>query len=69
MNNYKLKQFVVSFILILVFGLFVNLFFHNWSLMKTGASLSEYTIPTNRVITWFAFSIIIAFIRTRRGDK
>lgn len=67
MNNYKFKQFVVSFILIMVFGIVVNLLFHNWVLIKTGASLSEYTIPTNRIITWFAFSVIIAFIRTRRG--
>jgi hypothetical protein len=69
MNNYKLKQFVVSFLLILIFGIVVNLLFHNWNLIKTGASLSEYTIPTNRIITWFAFSLIIAFVRTRRGDK
>lgn len=69
MNNYKLKQFVVSFIIILVFGLIFNLLFHNWGLIKTGASLSEYTIPTNRIITWTAFSLIIAFVRTRRDNQ
>lgn len=67
MNNYKLKQFVVSFLLILVFGIVVNLLFHNWAHIKGGSSLSEYTIPTNRIITWVAFSLVIAFVRTRRG--
>jgi hypothetical protein len=67
MNNYRLKQFVVSFFLILIFGIIVNLLFENWGNIKTGASLSQYTIPTSRIITWVAFSVIIAFVRTRRG--
>jgi hypothetical protein len=69
MINYRLKQFVVSFILILVFGIAVNILVYNWEHIKGGSSLSEYTVPKNRIITWIAFSVIIAFMRTRRGDK
>lgn len=69
MNNYRLKQFVVSFFLILIFGIVVNILFENWGNIKTGAPLSQYTITTSRIITWVIFSVIIAFVRTRRGER
>ncbi|GCC51807.1 hypothetical protein SanaruYs_20360 [Chryseotalea sanaruensis] len=69
MNNFKLKQFVVSFLIILILGILINLIFYNWEHIKSGSSFSQYTIPKIRIINWAILSLVIAFLRTRRGDK
>lgn len=64
----KVKRFLVSFSIILVMGILFNVLFYNWDLVKSGTSLKEYSLPKQRIISWTAISLVIAFMRTRRGE-
>jgi small-conductance mechanosensitive channel len=64
----KVKRFSISFFIIFVMGILFTTLFYNWTLVKSGAALTAYSLPMQRIISWAAISLIIAFMRTRRGE-